>query len=317
MNKIQIINECINANTIGITGHIRPDGDCVGSTTALYGYLKKVFPDKEIRLFLEKPAEIFDCISYVSAIESDYPSLPAMDVFFVLDCVPDRTGEAQKYIEAAQKVINIDHHITNENGSGDVNCVNPKASSASEVLFELLEEKYLDTEIAKAIYIGIIHDCGIFHYSNTSPRTLEIAAKLLKYGFDFPKIIDETFYEKTDFQNQIMAKAVLDRELFAEGKCIVSHVTREEMLSKGISTKDFDGIVNQLRMTKGVECAVFMYEIESNQYKISMRSNRYFDVSKVASFFAGGGHVRAAGCTVEGDYENVKKQLLSQILEKL
>ena len=193
----------------------------------------------------------------------------------------------------------------------------PTASSASELVYDLLDETYLDEEIAKAIYIGIIHDTGVFQYSNTSPKTLQIAAKLISYGFDFPKIIEETFYEKTYVQNQILGRALLESILFMDGRCVVSVIDRKTMDFYQVNSKDLDGIVNQLRIIKGVECAIFMYETDTLEYKVSMRSGGLVDVAKVAQIFGGGGHIRAAGCTMNGTAHDVVNNLSVHIEKQL
>lgn len=308
---------CGNAETIGISGHIRPDGDCVGSCMALYLYLKKRYPNKRIEIFLEKPADIFNCIRNIEEVISDYPKREPFDVFFALDCTKDRLGGAEPYFERAAHTVNIDHHISNENGCGMDNCIVPNAGSTAEVVYGLIDHKFLDREIAKALYIGIIHDTGVFHYSNTSPETLRIAADLISYDFDFPKLIDETFYEKTYVQNQILGKAVVESSLLMDGKCIVGSVDRQTMDFYGAGPKDLDGIVNQLRITRGVEVAVFLYETESLTYKVSLRSCGKVDVSRIATCFGGGGHVRAAGCTMNGTVRDIMDQLSIEIAKQI
>ena len=317
MTKFDLIKECGNANTIGISGHIRPDGDCVGSCMGLYLYLKKVFPEKEIDVYLEKPADIFQCIKGIEQIHTECSEEKKFDLFFAVDCEKSRLGGAEKYFDQAERTANIDHHISNENGCGNINYVVHTASSASELVYDLLDETYLDEEIAKAIYIGIIHDTGVFQYSNTSPKTLQIAAKLISYGFDFPKIIEETFYEKTYVQNQILGRALLESILFMDGRCVVSVIDRKTMDFYQVNSKDLDGIVNQLRIIKGVECAIFMYETDTLEYKVSMRSGGLVDVAKVAQIFGGGGHIRAAGCTMNGTAHDVVNNLSVHIEKQL
>lgn len=317
MDKMDFSQICGNAETIGISGHIRPDGDCVGSCMALYLYLKKRYPNKRIEIFLEKPADIFNCISNIGEVISDYPKREPFDVFFALDCTKDRLGGAEPYFERAAHTVNIDHHISNENGCGMDNCIVPNAGSTAEVVYGLIDHKFLDREIAKALYIGIIHDTGVFHYSNTSPETLRIAADLISYDFDFPKLIDETFYEKTFVQNQILGKAVVESRLLMDGKCIVGSVDRQTMDFYGAVPKDLDGIVNQLRITRGVEVAVFLYETEKLTYKVSLRSCGKVDVSRIATWFGGGGHVRAAGCTMNGTVRDIMDQLSIEIAKQI
>jgi len=320
MNRIDLLKECSDAKTIGISGHIRPDGDCIGACLGLYLYLKKVFPEKEITVYLEKTPEIFDCIKDIDKIEQRYGCTveccycsPPRDVFIALDCSKDRLGRAEELFDAARKKINIDHHVTNSAGCGDVNYVIPEASSTCELICNLLEDAYLDIDIAKALYIGIIHDTGVLQYSNTKPETLQTVAKLIGYGFDFPKLIDETFYEKTYVQSQIMGRALLESVLFMDGKCVVSVVDKKTMDFYGVTPKDLDGIVNQLRIIKGVECAIFLYEIGTLEYKVSMRSCGVINVSKISAMFGGGGHARAAGCTMNGTSHDVINNISEQI----
>lgn len=303
---MDILERCKDAKAIGIAGHIRPDGDCVGSVMGLYLFLKKKLPTAQVHAFIEKPADIFNCIKDVEQIKSDFTtSVPQYDVFFALDCAKDRLGQAEMLFDQAENTINIDHHISNT-GCGKENYIVPGASSTSELIYNVIaDKKDLDEGIAKALYIGIIHDTGVFQYSNTSPETLQIAAELISYGFDFPRLIDETFYEKTYIQNQILGRTLLESILFMEGRCIVSMVDQKTMNFYGVNAKDLDGIINQMRFTKGVECAIFMYQIGTQEYKVSLRSCSVIDVAAIAAFFGGGGHVRAAGATIHGSYHDV------------
>ena len=309
----KIIEEVKEANRIAISGHIRPDGDCVGSCMGLYLYLTKELPETTVDVFLEKPSDVFNCIQNVDAIKDAAQYRDAeYDVFIALDCSKDRLGDAEIIFDHAKKTINIDHHISNS-GCGDVNYLRADASSASELVYELLDAEKLDEEIAKALYIGIIHDTGVFQYSNTAPATLITASELVKYGFNFPEIIEETFYEKTYVQNQIMGRALLESILFMDGRCIVAVISKEMMNFYGVTGKDLDGIINQMRNTKGVECAIFLYELDNMEYKVSMRSGGRINVSVIAQFFGGGGHVRAAGCTVKGTAHDVINNISAQI----
>lgn len=310
---MDLLKELGDAVSIGIGGHLRPDGDCIGSAMGLYLYLSKMYPRADIEVFLEKPADIFQCISRIDQIHADFETkVEQFDVFIALDTTKDRLGKAEEYFDHAKKRINIDHHISNS-GCGDVNYIMPKASSTCELIYDLMDKEQLDEEIARAIYIGMVHDTGVFQYSNTSPSTLRAAAELISYGFDFPKLIDETFYEKTYVQNQILGRALLESFLFMNGKCVVSMVDRKTMNFYQAGPHDLEGIVNQLRNTKGVECAIFMYQLDTREYKVSLRSNGKVNVEKVASFFGGGGHERAAGVTMQGTFYDIVNSLSEQI----
>ena len=313
--KLDLLLECKDAKRIGISGHVRPDGDCVGSCLALWQYLTKYLQDAYVQVFLEAPPEIFRDIRGFETINSDFPEEEVFDVFFALDCGADRLGGAEKYFRAAKKTINIDHHVSNQ-GTGHMNHMRPDVGSVCEVLFDLMEQEKMDKDIAEAIYIGMIHDTGVFQYSNTTPATLEKAAKLISYGFDFPTLIQETFYQKTYMQTQIMGRALMESIRFMDGRCIVSAIDRKTMEFYGAKPKDLDGIVNQLRNIKGVSCAIFMYQTDTLEYKVSLRTDESLDAAAVVANFGGGGHARAAGCTMPGTFHDCVNNL-SMHIERL
>lgn len=310
--KLNILKECEGAGRIGISGHVRPDGDCVGACLALWQYLIKRFPEAYVRVFLEKPAAIFGELKGFGEIDSEYGEEDPFDVFIVLDSSADRIGGAEKYFRAARKTINIDHHISNQ-GCGQINWVEPEVGSTSELIYDLVEEGGMDKELATAIYVGMIHDTGVFQYSNTRPETLEKAARLISYGFDFPRLVRETFYQKSYVQAQIMGRALMESVRFMEGRCIVSVIERKTMEFYQVEPKDLDGIVNQLLNIEGIDCAIFMYQTGVLEYKVSLRSNEKVDVSRVAGYFGGGGHMRAAGCTLQGTFHDCVNNLSLQI----
>ena len=313
---MNLLKECSGAKRIGISGHISPDGDCVGSCLALYLYLSKYLPEADVQVFLEKPADIFSEIKGFDDINSKFTQQEAFDVYFALDCGKERLGGAEDYFASSAKKINIAHHISNQ-GSGDLNVVRPQVGSVCEVLYDLMDGDKLDEDIAMALYIGIIHDTGVFQYSNTRPETLKIAAHLITFGFDFPRLIEETFYQKSYVQTQIMGRALMESIRFMGGRCIVSMVDRKTMDFYNVTSKDLDGIVNQLRNIKGVSCAIFMYETDVLEYKISMRSDEKVDVARVASYFGGGGHMCAAGCTMKGTFHDCVNNLSLHIEKQL
>lgn len=314
--NLDLIKECREASRIGISGHIRPDGDCVGAVLGLQMYLRKCLPEADVRVYLERPADIFHEIKGFDEILSDFPDEAAFDVYFVLDCSADRIGGAEKYYRAAGKKINIDHHISNP-GCGDVNYIRPEVGSTCELIYDLIDADQLDREMAMAIYIGMIHDTGIFQYSNTTPATMEKGARLITYGFDFPRLIRETFYQKSYVQTQIMGRALMESIRFMDNRCIVSAVDRKTMDFYGAEPKDLDGIVNQLRNIDGIECAVFMYQTGVLEYKVSLRTGESVNAAEVAACFGGGGHARAAGCTMQGTFHDCVNNLSRHIAEQM
>lgn len=319
-SKINLIDELAGAQRVGIAGHVRPDGDCIGSCMALYEYIKnnkQAFGIKHIDVRLETIGNEFHILKNTEIIKNIFEDTEPYDVFISLDCGSiDRLGKAQKYFKEAKKTINIDHHISND-FFGDVNYIIPEASSTCEVLYGLLEEEKITKQIAECLYLGIIHDTGVFKHSNTSKWTMEVAGVLMGKGIEFSKIIDKTFFQKTFMQNQLLGRCLMESFLVLDGKVVVSVVTSKVLDFYKASSGDTDGIIDQLRLTKGTQVAIFIYEIEPGRYKVSMRSNEEVNVSKIAVYFGGGGHIKAAGCTMNGSVHDVINNLTPHIEAQL
>ena len=303
--------------TVGISGHIRPDGDCIGSCMGMYLYLSKNYPEADVQVFLEDIPPELEFIKDTDKVNKDYTTdVDSFDLFIALDCGKDRLGNAEGFFDAAKNTVNIDHHISNP-GTGKINYIVPTASSACELVYTVIDTEKMDEDIAKSLYTGIVTDTGVFKYSCTSPKTMEIVAKLISYGFDFGSLIDHVFYEKTYLQNQILGRALLESILLMDGKCIVSVVSKQTMDFYGATSNDMDGIVNQMLLTIGVGCSIFMYEEEPMTYRVSLRSDGSVDVSKIAKLLGGGGHMRAAGCTVNGTQHDVINNITKYIQQQL
>lgn len=303
-------------SSVAVSGHIRPDGDCIGSCLGVYNYIKNNYPSVDVDVYLQSFSDKFNFIRYSDEVKHEKTD-KIYDLFIMLDSSSlDRLGEFTDMFNNAKETICIDHHISNEKYAME-NIVFPKASSTCEVLYGLMDEDRIDNHIAEALYMGIVHDSGAFKYSNTSAQTMNIAGKLMEKGIPFTSIIDNTFYTKTYVQNQILGRALLESVLFFDEKCIFSVVTQREMDFYNISYKDLDGIVEQLRITKGVECAIFMYETGEMEFKVSMRSNEVVDVSAIATYFGGGGHIRAAGFNMKGTLYDVINNISEQLAKQL
>lgn len=304
----------MQVNTVAIGGHVRPDGDCVGSTLGLYQYIKKCFPNIHVDVYLEDIPENFKSMIPVSEeILHEIDSKKIYDLFVALDCGDaGRLGFSAPLFENAKATVCIDHHVSNTSFA-DENYIVPDASSTSELVYNLLDKEKITTEIAECLYLGIVHDTGVFQYSCTSPETMEVAADLMRKGIRSNEIIDKTFYEKTYAQNQILGRALLESFLFMDGKCIVSYITKKIMDFHGVTPKDLEGIVSQLRVIKDVEVAILLYETAPQEYKVSLRATGDIDVSKVAGFFGGGGHKKAAGVIMKGTVHDILNNLAEQI----
>ena len=313
----KIVDIIKNASTIAIGGHIRPDGDCIGSCMGLYNYLVENYEGIEVDVYLEEIPDRFKFIKNSDKIISAAEEDKKYDLFIVLDSSDkDRLGDFQRYFDEADRTFCIDHHISN-NHYADEDIVVSDASSASEVLYELMDEEKISKAVAECIYMGIVHDSGVFKYPSTTKRTMDIVGTLMEKGIPFTQIIDNTFYAKSYVENQILGRALVESVLFFDGKCIVTAINKQTQDFYGITSDDMGGIVEQLRVTKGVECAIFMYETEPLKYKVSMRSKEIVDVSKIATYFGGGGHIRAAGFNLAGNFHDVVNNISEQIALQL
>ena len=304
------------ANTIAISGHVRPDGDCTGSSLALAQYIRDNFSEKQVDVYLEPIRDSFLFLSGSELILHEIKE-ESYDLFICCDCGDiERLGAFGRLYKKAKYRICIDHHISND-GFGDDSQIDPTGSSTCELLYGLMDSEKVTKETATALYLGIVHDTGVFKHSNTTKTTMMVAGDLLEKGVDNSYIIDETFYAKTYLQNQLLGRALMESERLLDKKVIFSFISREMMDFYGCMPSDLDGIIDQLRITKGVEVAIFLYETGLHEYKVSMRSNQSVDVSKIAKLYGGGGHIKASGCTMTGTVHDVINNLTEHIEKQL
>ena len=315
--KINLNDIMKGKSSVALGGHVRPDGDCVGSCLGLYMYMKEQYPDIETDVYLEEVPEAYRIIQCTDEVKTEIGADKIYDLFICLDCGDvKRLGFSEPLFEKAGETLCIDHHISNE-AFADINYIVPDASSTSELVYRLLDKDRISKAQAEALYMGIAHDTGVFQYSCTSPETMEAAADLMRRGINGNEIIEKTYYEKTYVQNQILGRALLESMLILDKRCIVSVVRRKEMEFFLAKPSDLEGIVSQLKQTKGIEVAMFLYETEPRKFKVSLRSKEKVDVSRIAKYFGGGGHVRAAGVTMSGSVHDVINNITGQIVRQL
>lgn len=167
------------------------------------------------------------------------------------------------------------------------------------------------------MYTGIAHDSGVFRFQSTTSKTMNVAGKMLDFGINANKILEETYYKKTYAQSQVAGRLQLESVRFMDNRCIFAYATTKLMDFYGVTTKDLDSVVAQLRNIEGIEVAIFMYQIGEMKYKVSMRSQDLVDVSVIASYFGGGGHVRAAGFDTVGDVHDIINNISEQIEKQM
>ena len=287
----------------------------MGSTLGVYNYIRKYYPDG-CAIYLER-FNIFKFLNFSSEIRSDYEESVVFDLFIAMDCGDEkRLGNAARYFQEAKHTACIDHHVSNQSFAEE-NYIFPDASSTCELICELLDTEKITKEIAECLYTGMVTDTGVFQYSCTSSSTMNMAGMLMDKGIDFTKIVDEAFNQKAYNQNRAMGRRrccfPADFVWVAE-VALTSFLTLEEMHALEVLPKHMEGIVEQMRNTKDVELAVFLYENEDHTFKVSFRVNGAFDAASLAMHFDGGGHVKAAGCTVEGPAEEaIERNILAEV----
>ncbi len=296
------------ANKIILTAHINPDGDAIGSTLAMLQILRSM--GKNVELYIDdKIPKNFTILPFAEEIRRprEYEKLSA-DLLVVLDSEPARTGVVKDVVDAP--ILNIDHHITNNNDENDL-YVDASAAATCEIVVRLCHE--LKAEITKnvavCLYTGIATDTGFFNFSNTKPATFRAAAELVEVGVE-PNVISEQIEKRSYRDVKTMNAALKTTKIFYGGKVAGMFIDRE--LFKEVDTTE--GIIDLIRVIDGVEVAFLITEKEKNVCRVSMRS-KGVDVSTIARRIGGGGHVRAAGCTIEKNLDMAKMIIVRNIGE--
>lgn len=306
----RIREEVLRRRHFLISSHARPDGDSIGSQLAMAYALKSM--GKNVRLVNRDSAPpslaSFPGVSEIAIseqVEGDF------DAAIVLECSDlSRTGVSgiDRYF-----VINIDHHPGNAM-YGAINWFEASAAACGEMVFDVIMALGVPfgREIATHIYLAILADTGGFHYSHISPRTFDICRQAVEAGVD-PQAVARSVFDNNSVGRLKLFGAVLGTlELDASGRLAIVHLNQAMMREAGGTFDDTDGLVNLPLTVKEIEAVVFFKETEPGFYRVSLRSKGDVDVSVVAKQFGGGGHKNAAGCTLQGRYDEVRPVLVSQ-----
>jgi phosphoesterase RecJ-like protein len=302
-----------------ISAHINPEGDSIGSQVAMASLIKNL--GKTAVILNEGPVP--HVLRFMKGTEEILKEIPADFDFkaaILLDC-PDltRIGKVAAHITEDKAIINIDHHVSNEN-FGSYNWVNAGCSSAGEMVFELFKafKIKIDYDAAVAIYVAIMTDTGSFKYTNTAPKTHRIAAELIESGVK-PYEMYSRIYETSSIQDtNLLGEALQTLKVTEDGKIAWLWVTKEILKKTKASLEGTEGIINFARSIDGAEIAVLFRETGTeNRVKVSFRSKGSTDVNKLAASFGGGGHATASGCTVFGTIEEVEKKVLDKAREMI
>jgi phosphoesterase RecJ-like protein len=308
INLLETGNMLLAAQKIVLCCHVSPDGDTLGSALGLARLLEQ--KGKEVTVFVDD--DINKSLSFIPGVDKvqrpEAGVIVEADLFVVVDASSfDRVGICNEVVKAPV-LLNIDHHISNTEFA-DYLYLDAEAAAAGEImcdLFEAMGWEY-DEAIAVDFYTAITTDCGSFRYSNTTSKTMQRAAKLLDYGVK-PNEISDMLDIRSRKTTELLVKVLPSLTFDYEGK--VAHITiTNDLYDKETQT---DSFVSYPRYTEGVEVAVMFKAVEPEVTRVSMRSSNV-DVASVALSFGGGGHLRAAGCTIYAPVEEAKAQLLAAI----
>ncbi len=316
MTLDEILVEINKSENIAIMAHESPDGDAIGSALAMCLALRNM--GKNAIVLMKEFPEIFSYLPGIEYIKTE-SEIKKYDLAISVDC-PNKERLDKEYIEIyedAKVKVQFDHHNKN-NMFGDYNVVNHVSPATAQILVSSFE--YLKIEITKDIAIclltGIITDTGGFKNSNVTVESFEFASWCLEKGINLPKIYKQSLLtmSRTKFEAE---KLAMDRlEFLADGKITFTYLTKADDEAIGLKAGERAGIVEIGKNIDGVEVSIFLYEKELG-YKASLRSNEYVNVSDVASVFGGGGHIKAAGATLNMSFEEAKKAIISEVVKNL
>ncbi|WP_138751546.1 DHH family phosphoesterase [Paenibacillus sinopodophylli] len=286
-----------------VVSHVQPDGDAISSTVVVGWLLQKLGKTFVLINESELPSRLSFLDQYETIVHYK-TSVPdrKFDAVISIDCADfKRIGEVAGSFASDAKLLNIDHHPTN-NGFGTVNVIRSEAAATVEILFDLLERAGIacDLDCGTAIYTGLLTDTGGFRYSNTSPRVMEIASHLLALGVSGNELADHLLEKMTRAKLNLLQLA-LNRLTFTDNLEIGwVYIGKDDLRDTGAIPEDLEGIVNYALNVDGVEVGILFKETEDGAVKASIRSAGKANVAAIAQQFGGGGHIRAAGCRLEG-----------------
>ncbi len=309
----QVVELIENKQNFAITTHVRPDGDGIGSSLGLCWLLRSLGKSAEVIVSDGIPATYnmlpgADEIVRVSEVNGKY------DAVFVIECSDvERPGILNL---EKQFTVNIDHHTTCEH-FGSINWIDPTASAVGEMIYNLCKAigGRISREIAECLYMALVTDTGSFHFPNTTERTLKVASELVKAGVKPAKISEAVYnsypWSRIELMSQVLATVKRD----ATGRVAWMRQTLEMREITGMADGDNNGFVNIPLAAKEIVASVYMREVRPNFYRVSLRSKGTINVARVAEMFDGGGHKNAAGCRVEGDWDEAERRITAAVIE--
>lgn len=309
----QVIDLIEKHQRFGITSHIRPDGDSLGSSLALCWILRGLKKDAEVIMCDEVPHAYSklpgsELVRVVADVDRDY------DAVFVIEC-SDVSRPGLPNLNR-QFVVNIDHHSTTEL-FGDVNWIDSTAAAVGEMIYNLAKAigSRINPELASCVYAALLTDTGSFHFSNTTERTFKIASELVRHGAQPAKLSQAIFYSYPYAKVRLVGEVLSTLERDQSGRIAWIRMSLEAMEQTGATEDDSDGIINYPLTVGEVEAVAFFRELPNANFRISLRSKNRVNVARVAEHFGGGGHCNAAGFTIAADFDALSKAVIEKLKE--
>ena len=297
----EILNDLQKAQKVLIFTHLQIDGDCLGSAVAMCAWLRQM--GKEAHVLLDEPVPAYLCFlddGYTAVHPREIPGLldgPYLSLS--VDCSDIYRFETltDVFFNGTETVC-IDHHGTNT-FFAQKNCVEP-CGACGEIVYRFLQAvgAAWTPQMATALYTAIVTDTGEFAYSNTTPETHRIAADLLEKGADFQRTTVEVYQSVRKEKILLQSRILNQMELFLDGKAAMAWVTKDMLGDLQATMDETEGVVEELRSIRGVEVAIFVKEAEPGLCRVSTRAKTFMDVSAICVPLGGGGHAKAAGCTL-------------------
>jgi phosphoesterase RecJ-like protein len=309
----QVVELIENKQVFGITTHVRPDGDGIGSSLGLCWLLRSLGKTAEVIVSDNIPVTYrrlpgADDIRRVTEIDRDY------DAVFVIECSDILRPEIKNLDQ--QFTVNIDHHSTCEH-FGTVNWIDSTASAVGEMIYNLCKAigGRVTKEIADCVYLAMVADTGSFHFPNTTDRTLKVASELVKVGVRPAEISEMIYNGYTWGRLELMREVLNTLRRDPSGRVAFMRQTLAMKKLSGAVEGDNANFVNYPLMAKEVLASIYMREVEENGYRVSLRSKGDVNVAKIAEKFGGGGHKNAAGCCVRGEWDDREKELVEELIK--
>lgn len=312
----EILELLKSSNTIGVISHKNPDGDNLGSSIAMIlgvreNLNKDIFGIKVDEF--PKYLTFLDTLKNIKNVEEK-----KLDLLIYVDCGDiNRPGEiGNSFKNLANKTLNIDHHKTNDLFC-DYNFVFPFKSSTCEIVYELFKSMNfkISKDIADALLVGITTDTNRFLYESSTSNTLKIASHLYDLGAN-KDFIYKKLYQSNNFDVEMMKNKLITRaKFYFKNKVSIVSMFKSDFENTNLTMDMFDDLVNYYRDIEGFEVSIIFKELENNLFKLSVRSKEFVDCSKICSYFNGGGHTKAAGCVIEGSFDEVCEKII-KLLEK-